>query len=318
VPAIVLESAIGSQYEDSPTAYQFPSQYLKHFVGAGGPEPLFAVLYEPRGNAGTGRMKYVAWAEIAGPPVQIGRAATSGRPLFTVYYTGSATPFDNPVPREVLGEPIETWLREIPHGRARNVATVGRAVRSLSDEDFQRIIELSGADLVPATYPVGNEHEAPLVAARERSEVLVSMLKRTALFRRQVITAYNERCAVSGFGLGRVPVSKAGGLLDAAHIRPVALAGSDDITNGLPLTPTLHRLFDIGLFSVRYADGVPELVVSPHLERTMITSSDGSFRLDLRDGLRLNLPADRRAWPSADQLRFHQNHVFMAGDRPSA
>lgn len=309
--AILLESSIGSQYEDSPDSYEFPGQYLKFFAAAGR-EPIFAILYEPRGDAGTGRMKYVGWAQIAGPPVPSGRTSASGRPLYVVHYTARAVPFNQDVPREILGEPVETWLRGVERGRPRNVATVGRAVRTLTDEDFARILELGGATtLETLQYPMAEEHREPVPAARERAEVLISLLKRDAQFRRNVISAYEQRCAVSGFSLGSVPVTKAAGLLDAAHIRPVGLDGSDAVSNGLPLTPTLHRLFDAGLFTGAYQEGRPSVLVSPRLERTMVESADGRFLLDLRDGAPLRLPATTNSLPSPSQLRFHQQRIFM-------
>lgn len=309
--AVVLESSIGSQYDDSPTSYEFPVQYLNFFQGV--TYPLYAVLYEPRGDNGIGRMKYVGWAEITGPPIPTGRRTKSGRPLFVTHYSRPAEPFDEAVPREILGEPVESWLRGFDRGRPRNVATFGRAVRPLEDADFQRIMELGGAASLEASgYPMAGEHPPGLVAVRERSDVLVSMLKRSADFRREVIAAYDERCAISGFGLGRIPVSKAKGLLDAAHIRPVGNDGPDDVSNGLPLTPTLHRLFDAGLFTLEYQGALPRVLTSPRLDRTMIVSPDERFRLDLHDGLPISLPADRRSWPSPEQLRYHRSRVFVS------
>lgn len=309
--AVVLESSLGSQYEDSPTSYEFPNRYLRVFEGL--TYPVYAVLYEPRGDAGVGSMRYVGWAEIPGPPVKTGGQSRGGQALYTVFYARPAEQFDEAVPREILGEPIEAWLRQYERGRSRNVRTIGRAVRSLEDADFQRIMELGGAtSLELAGYPLTSEHRTPLIAARERSEVLVTLLKRSADFRREVISAYDERCAVSGFGLGRIPVAKARGLLDAAHIRPVSSDGSDDVSNGLPLTPTLHRLFDAGLFSIEYRDARPVVVVSPRLERTMIESTDARFRLDLRDGRVLNLPSNRSAWPNPEQLLYHRAKIFVA------
>ena len=108
-------------------------------------------------------------------------------------------------------------------------------------------------------YPVATEHSVPLVTARERADVLVSMLKRGAQFRHDVIAAYDRRCAVSGFGLGSVPASKASGLLDAAHIHLVGDDGSDHVSNGLPLTPTLHRLLMPDCSQMRYQDGRPRM-----------------------------------------------------------
>lgn len=311
MPAIVLESSIGSQYEDSPGSYEFPSQYLRFFDVAAG-QPLFAVLYEPRGDDGRGRMQYVALAEIAGPPVPTGRTTRNGRPLFVVRYARPAVPFEQSVPREVLGEPIETWLRSRDRGRARNVATFGRAVRPLEDLDFQRILELGGAATLETTiYPTLPDHAEPLVAARERTEVLVGLLKRSDDFRRQILVAYGEQCAVSGLGLGSVPLSKSRGLLDAAHIRPVARGGPDDVTNGLPLTPTLHRMFDAGFFSAEYVNGKPVVVVSPRLEQRMIVSLDGRFRLELRDGQPIHVPLQAASWPNRYQLDYHRANVLL-------
>ena len=106
VPAVVLETSLGSQYEDSPSSYEFPANYLRQFPTSW-VEPVYAVLYDPRGDDGRGRMKYVAWAQIAGPPVPSGRISTSGRPLFIVHYVSPAETFGPAVPREVLGLPVE-------------------------------------------------------------------------------------------------------------------------------------------------------------------------------------------------------------------
>ena len=311
--ALVLESSLGSQYEDSPTSYEFPAQYLKYFIQAAADPPVFAVLYEPRGNDGRGRMRYVGLAEIAGPPSRSGRTSDTGRPLYIARYKDPAMLFEVPVPREILGEPIEGWLGRYQRGRARNVAAFGRAVRPLDLRDFQRILELGGAATLSGTqYPLLDDYEAPTIAARERTEVLVSLLKRSADFSQRVISAYGEKCAVSGFELGRVPITRAVGLLDAAHIRPISFDGPDEISNGLPLTPTLHRLFDAGLFTIAYRDGRPEVRVSPQLEPRMVVSDDPGFRLSLANGVQIRLAGDRRAWPNHDQVTFHQNRVFRA------
>lgn len=50
--AVVLESWLGSQYEDAPDSYEFPSRYLKFFQPIERGEQLFALIYEPRGTAG--------------------------------------------------------------------------------------------------------------------------------------------------------------------------------------------------------------------------------------------------------------------------
>ncbi len=86
--------------------------------------------------------------------------------------------------------------------------------------------------------PPEQEIEA-LPTPRQRVVHEVSRLSRLASFRRQVLFAYGNRCAVT-----RVQLR----LVDAAHILPVGAAGSaDHVRNGIALSPTYHRAFDAGL-----------------------------------------------------------------------
>jgi len=67
------------------------------------------------------------------------------------------------------------------------------------------------------------------------------------VFRRVVLRAYDQRCAVTGLKLinggGRAEV-------EAAHIRPVEANGPDILTNGIALSGTAHWMFDRGLISL--------------------------------------------------------------------
>ncbi len=310
--AIVLESWLGSEYEDAPDSYEFPSSYLKHFDALRRGEPVFALIYEPRGDKGRGRMAYVGLAEVVTPPVQTGRRNRARQELWRVEYRRPAEPFETPVPREVLGEPVETWLRALPRGRSRNVATFGRAVRPLTDEDFERILRLAAVNplLEESAYPV--LEEVPLVAARERTERIVNVFERRAAFRREVLAAYEFKCAVTGLGLGNVAVTKSQGVLDAAHIRPVEAMGVDSVSNGLALTPTLHRLFDQGLFSLDFVDGHLEVLTSPRLTEEMVEVKGRGVSLALRTGIRLLLPSSPSLRPNKQQVLFHQKHVFIS------
>jgi putative restriction endonuclease len=309
----VLESGMGSQYEDAPDSYEFPTRYLKHFEPVGRGEQLFALIYEPRGAQG-GRMAYVGLAEVMSIPVSTGRRNRAGEELWRISYRRPAEPFEMPVPREVLGEPMESWLRAIPHGRPRNVATFGRAVRPLTDLDFERILRLAAVNplVEESAYPVVDEHQVPLVAARERVERIVSVYERRAAFRREVLTAYDYRCAVTGLGLGSVALSKSQGVLDAAHIRPVQAQGVDSVSNGLALTPTLHRLFDNGLFSMDYVDGHLEVVTSARLAPEMVEVEERGVSLALRSGTRLLLPESPSMRPNRQQVLYHRRHVFVS------
>lgn len=311
--ALVLESNPDSPYGDDPTSYEFPSRYLRFFSGLSSGEPLIAVIYEPRGLR-TGRMAYIGWASITDPP-EPSRRTDQGQ-WWRVKYVDAIRPFPHDVPREVRGEPLEALLREAPRGRARNVATFGRAIRPLAEADLQALLKLAfGSELdfqLPDTaYPPPEAHGPVGTLVQERTRHLVEVLERDARFQRLVFEAYDYRCAISGLTTGRGARSRLKGLVDAAHIRPVASYGPDTVANGLALTPTLHRLFDAGLFTVRYQGGRAVVSVSQRMEPTMIASPDGSFRMPLVNDLQVSLPSAHESWPSQDQLRYHNRLVFQ-------
>ncbi len=310
--ALVLESFVGSNYADSPDSYEFPPQYLGFFAPLSHGEPMVAVIYEPRGDQGEGRMAYVGWALLRDAPAASGRLNSRGQSLQHVAYADRYREFDRIVPREAIGMPAETWLRALPRGRARNVATFGRAVRPLIDEDLQLIMSLGSPDGVerfstelPAEHVV-----AEVITATERSRRLISAVQREARFRDDVLAAYEHRCALSGLAASSSP-SRAYGLLDAAHIRPVGNQGADTVANGLALTPTLHRIFDKGLFTLVYRGDHLEVRTSPQLRDGMVRGNEG-FSLRITDGLMAWLPERDRARPAREALDYHHSEIFLA------
>lgn len=75
-----------------------------------------------------------------------------------------------------------------------------------------------------------------LAAERKLMVENVRRLSRDANFRRVVLGAYDNRCAVTRIQLR---------LIDAAHILPVPSGSSSDhVTNGMALSPTFHRAYD--------------------------------------------------------------------------
>jgi hypothetical protein len=82
------------------------------------------------------------------------------------------------------------------------------------------------------------------------------------------------------------------------------------VSNGLALTPTLHRLFDEGLFTIGESSAGLTVITSPHLEPTMISSADGTFALPLTNGLAVRQATLTDDRPNLSQLRFHQREIF--------
>ena len=128
---------------------------------------------------------------------------------------------------------------------------------------------------------------------RQRVVTEVSRLTREAGFRRQVLFAYGNRCAVT-----RVQLR----LVDAAHILPVGAPGSvDDVRNGVALSPTYHRAFDAGLiflddqFRMRLNDGNVHALQQLNLVLGLKT-----FKTPLGQ---IFLPPDPVQWPSTNFIR---------------
>ena len=89
---------------------------------------------------------------------------------------------------------------------------------------------------------ISNADIAPLPADRQKIMKVVAGYQRASDFRRRVLTAYSNTCAICGMQLD---------LVDAAHIIPVAHPVSNDNTNnGLCLCAMHHRAFDAGLIAI--------------------------------------------------------------------
>jgi len=74
------------------------------------------------------------------------------------------------------------------------------------------------------------------------SEFLARSRLGQGAFRVLVTDAYERRCAVTG--------EKTLPVLEAAHIKPYALNGPHQVSNGILLRSDLHRLFDLGYVTI--------------------------------------------------------------------
>jgi putative restriction endonuclease len=303
VDCIVLDSKPDNQYGDSPEEYLFPGRYLKVFEPLLSGRPVFVLIYEPAGDdpRAVGRMAYVGWATVTEPPEEV--APVRGQRRWRVRYDAPYHPFPAPVARRIGGSEIESLLRAGSH------AQVGNAVRRVPQVEAQVVLDLAfGGRYWPETAYEATlgEPVEPEVVARERVAAMVNTIRRDARFSDRVIAAYDGSCAISGFSAGSALPRKSFGLVDAAHIRPVQSSGPDDPRNGLALTPTLHRLFDAGLFSL---DGPADRLVvvrSPRLDDRMIRSPDGRSAFALDDGAPVRAPSLGYALPSLEMLRWHR------------
>ena len=259
----VFTTKVDPTYDDLPEyRYHFPRTYLRMAEQAVGD---WIVYYEPRRSTGDlssrgGRQVYFATARV-----------TSIRADPTVadhYYAfvEDYLPFPRPVPFKEETHYYESALKR--NDGATNKGAFGRAIRKLSDAEYQGILQAALATiLVPNPLLPGMVEAAPFGLAEEQAaferpfvERLVTRPVRDAAFAATVKTAYQETCAVTGLRLinggGRTEVQ-------AAHIRPVAAQGPDSPRNGLALSSTVHWMFDRGLISA--ADDHTLLVAGNHV-----------------------------------------------------
>lgn len=232
-----------SIYDDIPSErYQFPKQYLTRVQRCEGD---WIVYLEPSKVKNTkGYFAVAKVQEVIPDPRQ--------QDMFiAIIEPGTYLDFGDQVPFRDHDTVVELGLLNDKgniSGRAQ------AAVRSLSPTDFARIVERGlgrDEDILPridhdkaadgfSDAPQPYQH----LTARDRVNQLTNRAIRDRNFRKTVLRAYGERCAITGLRLinggGRAEV-------EAAHIRSVEHNGPDIVSNGIALSGTAHWMFDRGL-----------------------------------------------------------------------
>ena len=124
--------------------------------------------------------------------------------------------------------------------------------RELLDAHFP---ETYHADVLWATgiggvrAPTGQREAATRQVAEDLNEYETTRrLRRDALFKTTVLSAYAERCAVCAF---QVRLNDRLLAVEAAHIHWLSHAGPSEVRNGLALCTLHHSLFDRGAFGLQ-------------------------------------------------------------------
>ena len=286
-----------SIYDDSPAErYQFPPQYLRRVEACIGD---WIVYYEPRKIDET--RGYFAMARVE----QVIPDPKAPGMHLALIEPGSYLDFANPVPFSGDDGVVE---RGVLNSEGRISGRAQSAVRPLSASDFRRIVNLGLREDAPVLPRVGeavpmpglHEEQEPFTfeQTRERISYLSSRIVRDRVFRRTVLRAYDERCAMTGLRLinggGRAEV-------DAAHIRPVEKNGPDIVSNGLALSGTAHWMFDRGLISL--SDNL-EILISRR-----VNDQEGVRTLINKDGL-ARTPHRVLERPHPHFLQWHRDHCF--------
>ena len=197
------------------------------------------------------------------------------------------------------------WLREAFENRVPVIYFLGVAPGL-----YQAIIPtyISGwdANALKARIIFGIQDQADYVAPEsvsERRYALQTVKQRLhqASFREAVITAYNGRCALSGFPEQR--------LLDAAHIisDKDERLGQPVVPNGLPLSKIHHAAFDAHLIGID-----PDYRL--HVSEGLLDLHDGPMLDALKqlDGGVLHLPSREKDYPDRGRLSLRYEQFKVA------
>ncbi|MEE3361375.1 MAG: HNH endonuclease [Pseudomonadota bacterium] len=284
-----------ARYDDVPAVqYQFPKQYLSRVEQCVGD---WIVYLEPSKVKDT--RGYFAVAKVQ----EIIQDPRENDLFLAVIEPNSFLEFGNHVPFNDFEGPVERGLLNEAgkiSGRAQ------AAVRPVSPSDFSRIVARGLDDpLLPRIDELDSvtgfaEEQTPfeMPSARERVQQITSRKVRDRNFRKTILRAYDETCAITGLKLinggGRAEV-------EAAHIMSVEADGPDIVSNGLALSGTVHWMFDRGLISL---NNDYEILIS-----RQVNNADAVAGMINSDG-RIRLPRHARDYPRHEYIEWHRTSCF--------
>lgn len=118
---------------------------------------------------------------------------------------------------------------------------------------------------------------------------------RSHSFKKEVSVVYNNTCAVTGL---RIDTTANISMIDACHIVPFSESQNDHITNGIALSPNMHRAFDRGLISI---DRDYRLLVSKNF-----IESNSKYAIGQFEGKKLILPHNPNYRPDPNNFKHHR------------
>ena len=294
----VFDYGFDSSYDDDiPYRYHFPDHFLKQAEQSEGDW----IVYRHTTRGG-GKGEYIAVAKVV---------AIEPHPSKQGHYYARMSDFRSfaqPVPlRPYDGSPYEDLLKNVhPSNFGRTIH--GKSVRYISEADFRAICHASlqfitnpanatgyEVDLLPTDQELLEFVAAP---SQEQERLAVHILAnrklRDVAFRKTVLDAYDNRCAVTGWR-----IINGGGKAEtqAAHILPVKENGPDFVRNGIALSATAHWLFNQHLISL--TDDC-DLLIAPDKVPSELRN------IFPREKQRIHLPRKQNFWPHPKYLQQHR------------
>ena len=294
----IFDTRSGTSYDDDIIRhYHFPNRYLteaQHTLGD------WIVYREPQ--RGAGRRGYVAVARVTRIEPD------SSKPRFSYAHVADFLAFDSVVPLRRSSSFYEDRLNQVQNPSRIGAALQGKSIRTISDREFGAITRAGLNETLDPKNAIRVELDSRhadgnvlalvggTIEEQERHvvQMLVNRKIRDAAFRRSVVDAYDNRCAVTRL---RIINGRDKAEVQAAHIWSVKDGGPDIVQNGLALSATCHWLFDRHLISLTDDYG---LLVSHNKVPNELRSLFAQ-QLD-----RIHLPTDKNLWP---------HHAYVARHR---
>ena len=193
------------------------------------------------------------------------------------------------------------FRQEVHDLLGRHPELVSRAARRILSEHFPPSIHQDILDAVRlAAGPPSHGLDEPMP---RRGRKLREYTPRDPRFRKRVLEAYDERCAVCEYDI-RFGDRLLG--LEAAHIRWHSHDGRDVVPNGLALCGVHHKALDRGALGLEGWGGGFRILVSG---RVRGRSPDARRLVGLR-GRAIRLPVSARDAPGRGFVEWHREEVF--------
>lgn len=136
-----------------------------------------------------------------------------------------------------------------------------------------------------------------LIDTADEEEIFI----RCGVFKRVVPQIYDYTCCISGM---RIISGYDIQMVDACHIVPFAVSHNDTISNGISLSPNLHRAFDRGLITL--SNELRVIVSSSFTENAAYSS------IKVYDGKEIVLPLEKNYHPALENVEWHRREVFKS------
>ncbi len=160
-------------------------------------------------------------------------------------------------------------------------------------------------NLLAKHFPTSIHSEILQAVDIERPPQILETRKPLSNFRKNVLRAYEYKCAVCGFD---VKLGTSSIALEASHIKWKSHGGPNEEVNGLALCILHHKLFDLGAFTL-----------SKQLQILVSDDAHGTkgFKEWLMDfhGQTINLPQRSSYYPAEEFINWHVRDVFTGDYR---